>query len=250
MSKPDIWSVEDTREHISRLFGKDQLAIAKPCLSSVIDRQNYAHYHYHEAVGLLKKLVDAWPVESSVLEFFWARDEEQEYELNQTLIKIAANVLACIQSLHAIGDILAHAVYFSLGGNRAPNPIPLSKISIASVLERLDQVDKLNPVATLLSDLKEGGKFKHVDALANHGKHRSIIRPVLWGDATHTAEEIYALRIPGFRYKGTDYAEVHMRDFVRAEYERIARVVVDTGNEVNAVLSGMSTGTSLWPANP
>ena len=43
------WDMAATRNQIKRLYGHQQLEMAAPALRSVIDRRDYAHYHYHEA---------------------------------------------------------------------------------------------------------------------------------------------------------------------------------------------------------
>jgi hypothetical protein len=241
MSQSDTWSIKETGGHVLRIFGEAQYALARPSLNSVADRKYYAHYHYHEAIDLLKKHVDPALEKYSILEIILGREEEVQAEFNTIFARVGANILACIQSIHAVGDILAHAAYFSLGGNLAEKPINPRYISISKVIQRLSAVDKFRPVSDHLSILFVGGAFAHISALANLGKHRSIIRPAIWGDATGIAEEIYALRIPGFEYDGTDFPEVELRPFLEAEYNRCSRLVVDVGNEINAILRSMAS---------
>lgn len=44
------WNMQETREVIADLYGKDQMLLARESLNSVIDRRDFAHFHFHEAM--------------------------------------------------------------------------------------------------------------------------------------------------------------------------------------------------------
>jgi hypothetical protein len=52
------WDMAATRNQIKRLYGHQQLEMAAPALRSVIDRRDYAHYHYHEANNLFRSFAE------------------------------------------------------------------------------------------------------------------------------------------------------------------------------------------------
>lgn len=171
------WDIQESRDHIVRLFGREQLERARPSLSSVVDRQRHARYHYHEAINLLKQHIGAYPADTSPLYILLGGDDEQQNELDLCLTKVGANVIACVQSIHAVADILAHATYFSLGLNLLTPPLSEVSISLATVSAQAKLHSEYKPVADMLESLGSGGEFAHIAALANHAKHRSIIRP-------------------------------------------------------------------------
>jgi len=112
------WDVEETRKHIRRLFGEDQLELAKPCLRSVVDRQTYARIHFQDAKAKLDFYTQTALQDTSLFEVTFG-DSEGWVEFNNFIREVGAHLTACVQSVHAVPDILAHALYYSLGLNRS-----------------------------------------------------------------------------------------------------------------------------------
>jgi hypothetical protein len=52
------WNINETRQHIARLFGRDQLLVAKDSLRSIDDRMTYAAIHYQDAANLIDAYVN------------------------------------------------------------------------------------------------------------------------------------------------------------------------------------------------
>ncbi|MGZ8262019.1 MAG: hypothetical protein ACXWTU_03545 [Methylotenera sp.] len=228
--------MEGTRSLIERLYGRPQLELAKPCLRSVVDRRDYAHYHFHEANDLFKSFAQGQLADSSLLEVVYGPDDETRSNFELLIMKVGAHVLAGIQSLHSIADIMAHATYYSLGMNLSGNPLREANISATTVLERLEQSIELSAVQPHMAALVSGGKSEHLAALSNYSKHRSIIRTSLAEDWTGKEIERHQLKLGAFTYKGRNFSEIPVRDFVGSEFNRIAQLIVDTGNSINAVL--------------
>jgi len=230
------WSIEETHNHIKRLFGRTQLELARPSLRSVVDRQDYARYHYHEAKHLLDTFTVKHLAESKLIKVAFSEDDDIRSEFDLFMIKVGANVLACIQSMHAVGDILAHATYYALGMNQAAGALKESAITSTSVLKKLSSSVELEPVHRLLKNLVAGGDFSHLAALANQGKHRSIIRPSLSEDWTGLRAERHQLKLEAFTYKAHSYPDTSAREFLESEFNRSASLVVEIGNAINDVL--------------
>ena len=54
-------------------------------------------------------------------------DEQNEYENSR--VQLGAHVVACVQSLHAIADTFAHAIYFSLAYNLHADALDEHKVT-------------------------------------------------------------------------------------------------------------------------
>jgi len=164
------------------------------------------------------------------------QSDESFSEFHWLITKIGAHVVACIQSLHAIADIMAHAVYYSLGMNRSDNALREANISTTTVLEKLGDSAELSTVHQLLTKLASGGRADHLAALSNYSKHRSIIRTAMTEDWTGEEPERHRLTLGGVSYKGKSFPDARVKDFITDEHDRIARLIVDTGNAMHAVL--------------
>lgn len=229
------WDIGATKYQIKRLYGHQQLEMAAPALRSIIDRRDYAYYHYHEANDLFRTFAEK-RLANEPLMWVIHQSDESFSEFHWLITKIGAHVVACIQSLHAIADIMGHAVYYALGMNHSDNAMRKANISATTVLKKLDGSAELSIVHRLLTELASGGSADHLAALSNYSKHRSIIRTAITEDWTGKEPERHRLTLGGFSYKGKPFPDTRVTNFLTDEHDRIARLIVDTGNAVNAVL--------------
>lgn len=229
------WHVEETREHIRRVFGNAQLELARPCLRSVDDRQIYARVHFQDAKAKIDSYLQLALQDASLFEVTFG-DSEAWVEFNNFIREVGAHLTACVQSIHAVPDILAHATYYSLGLNRVAGALKARDICAGSVLKLLRRDPELNAIATLLESLLSTQGFIHLSALNNHAKHRSIVFPMLNEDLTGTRDKRHMVVFSSFVYDDCTFPEVFADDFLAVEYERSSQFVVDVGIELNAVL--------------
>ena len=230
------WDIEETRKHILHLYGRSQLDLVRPSLRSVVDRKGYARLHYLDARDTLDSFVQVKLQKTSLLEVFLADDDETQTEFQIFILKIGAYVTACIQSLHAVADILGHAIYYGLAMDRSSKPLLNRNISAGTVLRKLQDDPGLARLYVLYDRLCNGGSFSHLTPLANHSKHRSVVLPSLNEDQTGQKPGRHMLRLAAFEYEGENYPEVSIKDFLAAEYDRCSVLVIEIGNELNAVL--------------
>lgn len=229
------WDIEETRQHVRRLFGDDQLELATPCLRSVVDRQTYARIHYQDARAKIDPYVEAELQNTSLFEVTFC-DSEAWLEFNVFIREVGAHLTACVQSIHAVPDILAHAIYYSLGLNRTSRSLKPRDISAASVLKLLKRDSRFSSITSLLESLVSTETFAHLNALSNQAKHRSIVFPSLNEDLTGTRERRHMVIFPPFVYEDSLYPQIYADEFIAAEYERSSQCVINTGIELNAVL--------------
>lgn len=181
------WELEETRNHVERLFGRQQLERARTCIRSVIDRQTYAQVHYEHALVRIDAYAQSELQGASLLEVTFGGTEAWQ-DFNVFIREVAAHLTACIQSMHAVPDILSHAIYFSLALDQGATALKPRRINVANVLKLLRSDAELSELADLLNELVTGGQFLHLAALANQAKHRSIVFP------SGNADQAVALR--------------------------------------------------------
>ncbi|MES2580845.1 MAG: hypothetical protein V4552_09890 [Pseudomonadota bacterium] len=228
----NVWSIKDTENHILRVYGKEQLWIAKPSLHSIYLRGNYAHYHYQESNKLLDKFLRKELKTKAPFEVSFENSNSKEL----TLIKVEANILACLSNIHTVADIFSHAIYYSFGLNLTNSPIHEDKISTNSVLKLIKHNNDFDLIAELLSTLKNGGNFEHLSAIVNSTKHRAIKRLNLSFDLNSPPNKSYSMKIPAYHYKEKGFPEVEVKAFLTKEYNRIFKLHIDIGNAINEVL--------------
>lgn len=231
------WNLNETREHISRLFGGRQLELAAPSIRSVDDRQIYARIHFQAARAAVEAYVSSELQDASLFKVTLGGDREGWAKFNVFTREVGAHLTACIQSIHAVPDILANALYYSLGLNLLPSAIKPRALSVTSVTAQLTKHSGSAKLGALLKTLATSGEFKHLSALANQAKHRSIVFPSLNEDFTGEREARHAVTFPAFEHECVSYRPVFAEEFLRNEYIRCSALVVEIGGELNAILS-------------
>lgn len=234
------WNDSETRNLIEELFGREQLELARPALRSIVNRLAYAQYHFQEAERLQEIFCDQHLTKRSLIQVAFSVNSDAHLALNELMLEIGAHTIACIQSIHTLPDIFAHALYFSLGLNMGITTA-LKELDIVptSVCKLLKTNEEYLELAIELDRLKNQGRFDHINALANHSKHRSIVQPKLNGDNTGTRERRYEIHFSEFTYRDKPYPAIDIHDFLEPEYARCSKIVLDTGVKLKRVLEKM-----------
>ena len=219
------------------IHGRDQLELLRGPIRSVVDRLVYARIHFQDATAILEKYIVETLADTSLLEVTFAAEPVVYARYTTVLRQVSAHFVACVQSLHAIPDILGHVLYYAVGLNLTAS-LRSRDVSAKSVAKELRKAPETIGLADLLEAVSKGGQFKHLDALSNHCKHRSIIFPGFNEDWTGERAERHVVIFAAFEYEGEPHQQVVARDFLESEYNRIHLLVVQTGNEINRNLLG------------
>jgi hypothetical protein len=132
----------------------------------VVDRQDYARYHYQEAMGLLSEFSAKHLTKKPLIAVVFGGDNDARWEFETLMTKLGAHTIACIQSIHAIPDIVAHSFYYSLGLNLDTDPLKERTISAKTVEKRLRRDPRFLVLAEVLSELTTQGKSAYLAALS------------------------------------------------------------------------------------
>jgi len=230
------WNVGETRRLIEQVFGRDQLYKAKASLRSLDDRQIYSRIHYQDATAAVQEFVERHLSGEASLLLDVATDEEGSTEFNYFLRKVGAYLTACVQSMHAMPDILAFAIYYSLGMNLSARPLPAKAVSAKSVGPLLVGSPNVSDLGRLLTEVSTGGTSAHLAAIANKAKHRSVVFPALNEDWSGERAKRHAVVFEAFEYEGNHYPQVFADEFLEAEYNRVSPLVNAAGHAMSAVL--------------
>lgn len=230
------WDLGEVRDLAERLAGRG--ATVGPSAQSTWFRMEYARHHFHESDRLLSHYVDEHIARHGIL--LAARhgaDREAREAFEVLMIEAGAEILACVQGIHAVADLMANTVYYALEMDKGPDALKPWRIHHGSVLQRLrGKPDLQGALIQPFEALGVGGDFDHINALANSGKHIKIVRPSLSEDHTGTRPVRHGFKLPAFEFHGTSFGEVYVRDLLEAEFGRCNRALVDAGVALNSVL--------------
>ena len=234
--KQPRWDIVLTEKLVTTAFGLGQWKKAHPSVRSMTDRPAFCHYHYHQALDMMTEYI-----ESNLKEFglFGVFDKYDEFSF--LMLKIRANIVAFVQSLHAVADTCSHMLYYSLALDKLPGAFKERDIDAKRVLDLLEQQrDAGHPeyykLCELFRDIATGDDYKYLCALTNTSKHRSIVRPTLNENLTVEHEGKWTLLLESFYYSGMLHEKTDAFDFMRKEHDRIQPLTVNIGVELNEVL--------------
>ena len=231
------WSIEDTRRLVKARYGRDYLNLVNPILHSLSQRLEYAHYHYQEIKRLLNTFSDSHLKTKPLIAVVFGNDQAAREEFEELMTSVEAHATACVICIHTISDILANAVYCTLGYISKTKELKEHNINAYSVESQLRQVPEHVPIADALSRLRGDSHFKHLAALANKCKHQSIVRTTLSEDLTGSRAQRHELRFSTFRYRGQNYPEATVAEILNPAYNIANLTVIEIGNMLNALLT-------------
>lgn len=234
------WNFYETLDHVAHRDGDANLCAIRKGLESIRDRQRYAHYHFQEYRRLLSEHIDDRLTSKSIYEITFAFEPNQREELDLCLSHASANVVACVQSLHSLGDILAHVVYFALGLNTGESKLRERDVSLSSVARLLKQNPAFVKLVTIFDGILSDPEFVYLTALVNHSKHRSIVDPVLSVDPPVEGQPPYVLLFEAFTYDETPHPQHNIQSVLESTYDWLSQEIVECGNALNLVLLGES----------
>jgi hypothetical protein len=232
----NTWDLHATYELVSRQFGKRQMLLAKESARSLVDRQNYASYHYREVLRLTKAFERRYIKDGMLLDIYTQEGVNMRAAFEVAVVKMSAHALAAIQSIHALPDILAHVAYFSTGLNLGASAIDDRSVNVQSVAAALKSDGRYENLGQLLNSSQQGSNWTYVANLVNLSKHRSVVRTGLNEDLTGTRRRLREPHFSAFERGEKHFPGRSMTAVLEPEYDRLAALLVRFGNELTAKL--------------
>lgn len=206
-------------------------------LRSVSDRMHHARYHFHQVNAPWSELLQkAENLRDRMRLLGWGASEEELDEQREEAIRRTANIVACVQALHAVPDTMAFALYHCLELT-LPDDKYESDINVSLICKWLKDRSDLRAFQEILQELTTGDTYMHLSALSNHAKHRSIIGGKVFADATGTDPLPLRLTFAEFRYKNAYYAQRDALQLLQIEFDRINPIVIKCGMLIDAYLA-------------
>lgn len=238
------WDLNQTYMLVREVFGREQEKLAKESLRSVNDRKSYSSYHFSEAMRLSKTFERKHLSNTeSLLEIYVDGAEDKQAAFERFIIEAGAHSVAAVQSLHAIPDIFAHAIYYATAQNLQENALAEHDICLPKVAERLKHEKNFATLSKQLSSMQSGAGWQHLAAASNMSKHRSIIRSTYTEDWSGIKAEHRELCISAFKWRKNHHPAKSLRELLEPEYNRLFKTVLTIGHELNGCLSRLITAT-------
>ncbi|MCY1282062.1 hypothetical protein D9M70_308860 [compost metagenome] len=230
------WSLKELKDDVTGLYGKERCDQLLDSLESIVDRSDFAKYHFHEFERLLSEFMAGKEDDTSIAMALFGADEEEEASFQKVRMQAVANVIACMQSMHAVADTLSHVIYFSLD-MQSSNDSRLAQrsISIHSVRQRLTLVGDAHSLHKLIGEFVDHQGFIYLNDVVNQSKHRSLIGTSYTLNMTGVGR-LHGLEFKAFKREGRTYGPRWVDDYLKEEFSRQSRLIIQIGQELNGVV--------------
>lgn len=230
------WNLNTTNALTAAAYDNLQAEKLSSALQSIYKRKYIAGYHFHEYKRLLREKLDPRLETKHPLELILAAEIDDRQFFHTLQLQVAAHVLACMQSMHALGDTLAYAIAFSLGMNLGKGRLEESKISLAAVASRLNYDPRYADLHSSLNPILVNVDYTYLADAVNQSKHRGLISADFSFDATGTSGSKYELFLPAFAFKSRTYSQRNLSGFLDPLFVWLSPQVVSVGNALNEAL--------------
>lgn len=235
------WNLEETYSFVKATFGLAQERLARDSTRSVLDRQAFARYHYQEAQRLSKMFDRTHLKNISLINLHTQEGKRKQAAFERYIVKAGAHATAAVQSLHAIPDILAHAIYFACGQNLGSNALQEMDVALPAVVATLKGDIAFRRLGPILAKAQSGDLWPHLAAVSNLSKHRSVIRTTLNEDWTGTRKNFRELQFQSFERGRKYFPALSLQALIEPEYNRLSLLIVALGHELNSCLQQRTT---------
>jgi hypothetical protein len=230
------WHLPTTYALIQQRFGAPHERLARESIRSTQDRQQFASYHYTEVLRLTRDFTRRHLGDSLLIDLHGQDRETRRAAFERYILKVGAHATAAVQSIHAIPDTLAFALYHATGLGLGPQPIAPRKISVRTVVEALRTSSSFSSLAPFLARSSSGQAFAHVAALSNMGKHRSLVRTSLNEDWTGKRKNRHEVHFKACQYEGQYFPSSSLQAVLEPANDHVVLSLLETGHELTACL--------------
>jgi|GEM_PF-3249227 len=187
------------------------------CIESLAKRWEYIEYHFREYERMTNHINNS---NNAIIFIF-------NYDKSNLINKLAieANIIAFMQNLHTIQDILGHLVYYSLNLKIESE----RNITLWKVKNELKKLTNSENLINLIDDFNTHSNSKFLNAIVNISKHRYIIFPRFY---VEMSKNWYGYKFLPFEYESEKYEEKRIHEFILEEHERQLKLDIEIKNEL------------------
>jgi hypothetical protein len=232
------WNLKALHENVEKLYGTEQKQLVAESSNSIIERQEYARFHFHEAVNTFNGYFENKKSLREAISLVFSKDASEAENFEFIKLKTQAHIFGFMQSLHSVSDILSHVTFYSIGFNIShKTSISVKRLYAHTLVNFLEKSSIYLHLASLLKELIEHEEYKYLADVVNHSKHRSIIEPFFNVNLKKPEGEHHEIKFRSFNFNGVSYSQRLAFDFMEPEFDRQSKLIIAIGNEINQIVS-------------
>jgi hypothetical protein len=228
------WSIQDLKSIILDMFNEAQVELARAPLESIFQNQDFSRYHYTELERLIGLHLDDISTEKDYFHLVITNDLDVLNKEDEFKTACKANIMAFLRSIHCNTDLLAHAIYYSLGLNlNEKTKLSLKYLNFKKVKDKLSEINGSESLIEALDKFTNHHNYTYLNGLVNHTKHRANITSNLNYAIAKTGKDVYKFYFPPFEYEEEKYEKKSVYSFLHNEFDRQSEQIIEIGNKIN-----------------
>lgn len=230
------WSLTELRDAVRQRDGRESADALQRAADAIVARQIYARLHFQDARALIESIVPSTASLPRAFEIVFGARPIGEETFESIRRQIEARLVACVESLNVLADMLAQVVYRALAFAERPTELVPRSVSYGAILKALRTDARYAELANAFASLGAGADFAYLRDLVNTAKHRSIIGTPYSFDLEDHKRPKHGVRFAAFEYEGRSHKARWAEPFVEAEYSRQSLLIVQIGNLLNQIV--------------
>lgn len=221
-SMPPPLDLYEFRVRARALFGEVHAHLVKMSCDSVGDRLYAVRLHFQAALAEMKNVIEPDAEISEAFALILGGLSQEEWDkFSHHRANASAHALACLESLHAVADTLAHLVWLVVGHKLTGDPLRAIDVSLAKMIGKISDP----PIHDSLKHFATHPDRRYLSDVVNHAKHRAIVR-IAYGVNSTDGAGAHGLRLLGFERDDRKHEDRWFAPFVRTEYDRTVAAVL------------------------
>jgi len=213
-------------QELIALCEKKGLSSPNLFLQSLFYQKKRASYHAHESISIIEQYQkDYGPVIN-------LNSEIHMQALGEAEFRSVCHAEACMQTTHAMADILAQIINIAL----VPKPLAIRSVSLDEMIRILINKESTRAFAQRLKHLRSSKEFCYVEAFVNTIKHRNLLTCNFRAEAGIDSRNDSGVVVTNFNYRNRDYPKKWIKDILDNYCSFLLTEYVNIGCEINECL--------------
>ena len=156
-----------------------------------------------------------------------------DQRFNKAVFSYEAQVEACIQSLHSLGDILSQIINVLVLDSRFSE----DAVTIKKVVKLMKKEYLAPEIAESTRQFLDDPSFKYIEAFCNTIKHRRLIKTDFRAEYGENVRNESGLRFEEFIFQGNTYPQTWGSDILEKYRLHLLDLITEVGLHINKYIA-------------
>lgn len=239
-----VWNLRSLRDAVQEAHGKVYAGKAWDAMQSLNMKKKMAMFHATEAMRVMQESVlkapgvgsdDRESIAAGKAIFIATTRGEAGQQVRDAEFCSQAHVVASVQAVHSLCDIVSYVVYWSFRMDGLKKSLAENEVNLHKVKRYLEEAQGYDATVVRIHDLLESHEFHYLADYVNTTKHKVLIKSPLSADLVRDRA---GLRIKPFTYTTRngivrEHEQRWAYDFIVRQNDEVVAKIVGIGESLN-----------------